>query len=126
MLSPFLQPSERSACSKAATLDWPSGSFCAIDISTPTRRLRLPCCARVAPGHAAAPRSEMNSRRFSRLKRIRPSTSQQLVLLRHKFRHPEARASVSERASKDAAQIWAVAHPPRVYPRWDSKSAQVG
>jgi hypothetical protein len=37
-------------------------------------RIRSPCCARAASGHAAAalPRSAMNSRRFSRSNNIRP------------------------------------------------------
>jgi len=35
-------------------------------MSTPTRRIRSSCCARIANGHAAAapPMSDMNSRRF--------------------------------------------------------------
>jgi hypothetical protein len=37
------------------------------DISTPTRRIGLGCCARAASGHAATPpTSAMNSRRFTR------------------------------------------------------------
>jgi len=40
-----------------------SGSFSPYPISTPIRRIRSPCCARAASGHAAAaaPSSVMNS-----------------------------------------------------------------
>ena len=42
----------------------PSGSSAASVMSTPMRRIRSPCCARAASGHAAAPPSSvMNSRR---------------------------------------------------------------
>ena len=42
-----------------------SGSSAATAMSTPMRRMRSPCCARAASGHAAAapPSSVMNSRR---------------------------------------------------------------
>jgi hypothetical protein len=45
-----------------------SGSSAAVDISTPMRRIRPPCCAGATSGHATAapPRSAMNSRRFRR------------------------------------------------------------
>jgi hypothetical protein len=43
----------------------PSGSFAAVDISTPMRRMRSACCAPAASGHAAAPpKSVMNLRRL--------------------------------------------------------------
>src|SRR6266540_5270668 len=43
-----------------------SGSSAARLMSTPIRRIRPPCCARAANGHATAapPRMVMNSRRF--------------------------------------------------------------
>ena len=44
-----------------------SGSSALVPMSTPMRRMRSPCCARAASGHAAAapPSSVMNSRRCS-------------------------------------------------------------
>jgi hypothetical protein len=41
-------------------------------MSTPTRRIRSPCCAPAVSGHAAAPPSRvMNSRRLMRLPRTK-------------------------------------------------------
>jgi HNH endonuclease len=49
----------------------PSG-LSARPISTPIRRIRSPCCARAASGHAVAPPSNvMNARRFTRSPRQR-------------------------------------------------------
>jgi len=49
-------------CGNAAIRRGDSGSSAAVDISTPLRRIRPPCCARAASGHAAAaqPSSVMN------------------------------------------------------------------
>src|SRR6516225_7712790 len=45
-------------------------------MSTPMRRMRPPCCARAASGHAAAPpRSLIVSRRFIRSPRLRAAVS---------------------------------------------------
>src|SRR5437870_4540640 len=48
------------ACDTGSSAPWPP--------RMPMRRIRPPCCARAASGHAAAapPRSVMNSRRFIR------------------------------------------------------------
>src|SRR5262245_12958919 len=65
MLRPSIQPSCCSPCRKAVLRSCVSGSSAAWFISTPMRRIRSPCCARAANGHAAAPPSSvMKSRRF--------------------------------------------------------------
>ena len=58
----LLQP-----CANAAKRACPSGSSAAKPLSMPMRRIRSPCCARAAIGHAAAapPSNVMNSRRHS-------------------------------------------------------------
>src|SRR6516162_348105 len=66
-LRPSVQPKPESACVNTERCKVPLGSFSSNPLSTPMRRTRLPCCARTASGHAAAPpRSVMNSRRFIR------------------------------------------------------------
>src|SRR5215467_9585760 len=63
-LRPSAQPNCCNACTNASTSGRP---VAAPPKSTPTRRMRSPCCARAASGHVAAalPRSVMNSRRFT-------------------------------------------------------------
>src|SRR5262249_44156812 len=53
-------------CANAAIRRGDSGSSAAVDINTPLRRIRPPCCARAANGHVAAapPSNAMNSRRL--------------------------------------------------------------
>ena len=53
-------------------------------MSTPMRRIRSPCCARAASGHAAAapPSSVMNARRFTPIDRVPPATLQDIELAR--------------------------------------------
>src|SRR6516165_9555948 len=64
-LWPTVQPASCKLCRKAARRACPSGSSAARFMSTPTRRIRSPCCARAAIGHAAAPPSSViNSRRL--------------------------------------------------------------
>src|SRR5262245_17525770 len=64
-LRPWVQPNCCSPCVNAAMRACPSGSFSAWAMSTPMKRIRSGCCARVRTGHAAAPpMSVMNSRRF--------------------------------------------------------------
>ena len=64
-LRPSIQPNCCSPWRSAAKRACASGSSGAEPESTPTRRMRSPCCARTASGHAAAPpTSDMNSRRF--------------------------------------------------------------
>jgi hypothetical protein len=66
MLRPSAHPKSRSPCVKAARNRWASGSASANCTSTPTRRIRSPCCARAVTDHAAAPPSSvMKSRRFT-------------------------------------------------------------
>src|SRR5262249_43380554 len=54
-------------CANAAIRRGDSGSSAAVDINTPLRRIRPPCCARAANGHVAAapPSNAMNSRRLN-------------------------------------------------------------
>ena len=65
MLRPSTQPSWCNPCRNAPIRAMDSGSSAARFMSTPIRRIRSPCCARAATGHAAAapPMSLMNSRR---------------------------------------------------------------
>ena len=67
-LRPTVQPNSCRPCRNAALRACPSASSEPRFMSTPTRRTRSACCARAASGHtaAAAPRSEMKSRRFNR------------------------------------------------------------
>jgi hypothetical protein len=60
-----VQPNCRSACMNAVLRACPSGSSAAVLMSTPIRRMRSACCARVARGNDAAahPTSAKNSRR---------------------------------------------------------------
>ena len=58
-----------------------SGSFSARPLSTPIRRMRSPCCALAANGHAAVlPRSLMNSRRLIAPPEAKDKTSYPLKL----------------------------------------------
>ena len=65
-LRPSVQPNCCSPCTNAARRATPSGASVASALSTPMVRIRSPCCARAASGHAAAAplSSDMNSRRF--------------------------------------------------------------
>ena len=65
-LRPSVQPNRCSPPRNAAMRACPSGSSAPVDMSTPMRRRRSPCCARTASGHAAAapPSKPMNSRRL--------------------------------------------------------------
>src|SRR5262249_20797308 len=65
-------------CANAAIRRGDSGSSAAVDINTPLRRIRPPCCARAANGHVAAapPSNAMNSRRLNWSNRIRSPASQ--------------------------------------------------
>jgi hypothetical protein len=47
----------------AESIVFARGSFWSSGMSTPMCRMRSPCCARAASGHAAAPSPAMNSRR---------------------------------------------------------------
>ena len=58
-LRPSLQPKSARALVSAERRFFDSGSFSSRGMSTPMRRTRLPCCARVASGHAAAPSDEL-------------------------------------------------------------------
>src|SRR5262245_8352336 len=65
-LRPSLQPNSSSRCRNAASQNCTSRLSAAPDRSTPIRRIRWPCCARAASGHAAAPPSSvMNWRRLT-------------------------------------------------------------
>ena len=62
-----VQPEPASACVNAERRGFHAGSFSSNDRSAPIRRIRSPCCACAASGHAAAPPSPaMNSRLFIR------------------------------------------------------------
>jgi hypothetical protein len=64
-LLPSVQPKPGSACVNAETRRFSSESFSSFAMSTPMRRIRLPCCALAVSGQAAAPpRSVTNSRRL--------------------------------------------------------------
>jgi hypothetical protein len=63
-LRPTAHPNSCSPCRNAALRTCACGSSAGKFTSTPMRRIRSPCCARAASGHAAAPpRSVMNTRR---------------------------------------------------------------
>ena len=69
---PSDHPSLASACRNAIARRGVSGSVSFVTVTTPTRRIPSPCCARAASGHAAAPPSSvMNSRRLIRSPRRR-------------------------------------------------------
>jgi hypothetical protein len=71
-LRPSVQPKAASACVKAEKQVFRTGSFSSPGLSQPMRRIRSPCCARTASGHAAAPlRSVIVSRRLMRAGRGR-------------------------------------------------------
>jgi hypothetical protein len=67
-LRPSVHPNCCSRCRNAPTRTCASASFAASGMSTPTRRIRSPCCARALSGHAATapPARAMKSRRFNR------------------------------------------------------------
>src|SRR6516162_4527978 len=70
----MVQPNSCKPCANAAKRAGSCGSSTAVDISTPMRRTRSPCCARAARGHAVTPPSSvMKSRRFIRSLRRRAS-----------------------------------------------------
>src|SRR5262245_12491558 len=73
-LRPSVQPNSASACSNALMRGLYSGSSAVEAKSTPTRRIRSPCCARAASGHAAAaPPSAASNFRRPMVTVIRPS-----------------------------------------------------
>jgi hypothetical protein len=78
---PTAQPSCASVCAKAVLRTCASGSSEARFVSTPMRRMRSRCCARVGSGHAAAapPSSVMTARRFTRSPRRRGRAASRLI-----------------------------------------------
>src|SRR5262245_53395134 len=62
----MVQPNSCKPCANPAKRAGSCGSSTAVDINTPMRRTRSPCCARAAIGHATAPppSSVMNARRL--------------------------------------------------------------
>src|SRR5262249_1978795 len=64
-LRPSVQPNCCSPCRNAAMRACPTGSFAAVDISTPMRRMCLACCPRAAGGHpsVAPPSAVLDARR---------------------------------------------------------------
>jgi hypothetical protein len=71
-LRPTVQPDCSSPCRNAALRAWPWASFASYGMIAPMRRIRWPCCALAAIGHAAAPpTSAIKSRRFIRSPRRR-------------------------------------------------------
>ena len=57
-LRPTAQPASCSPCASAVRRACDSGSFGVVNMSTPMRRIRSPCCARAASGHATAATEE--------------------------------------------------------------------